>query len=219
MKRWRRACAGCFAVALALSTALPARGQRPDESVAEREGRMARRGGGVRVGAWNVDDPSRADARFSRSLQFELFLQRGLDERLVLENSAAVWRRLTRERQAIPAASDTVETRSYIIPLLTSLKYFPFTGPGSRLEPFILGGLGFAVGIEDQSQNALGGGGTTIVTGFGVKAAAGIEVRIGSLGVAGDARYQWMKLSDELGLESTFGGAGLEGGLTFRFRY
>jgi hypothetical protein len=207
----------CF---VTLSFAARAFGQRPDETVADREAREARRGAGVRVGVWDVKDPARVDARFSSSPLFEFYLQRGLDKQLVLENSGGVWRRITHERQQLPIGSDTVETKAFVIPLLTSLKYFPLTSPSNILEPYILGGLGLAVGIENESSNAIGGGGTSVVTGFGIRAAAGLEIHIGSsLGVTAAGRYQWMKLSEDLALENTFQGVGLEGGLSFRFNF
>lgn len=212
--------AGLVLCVAALSFAARAFGQRPDESPADREAREARRGAGVRVGAWNVEDPARVDTRFSRSLLFELYLQRGLDKRLVLENSGGVWRRMTHERQQLPTGSDTVETKAYIIPLLTSLKYYPLTAPSNLLEPYVMGGLGLALGFEDQSTNAVGGGGTSVVTGFGIRAAAGLELHLGStFGATAAWRYQWMKLSEDLGLENTFKGVGPEGGLTIRFNF
>lgn len=203
-----------------LSLAARAFAQRPLESAADQDAREARRGAGVRVGAWDVESPARVDARFSSSLLFEFYLQRGLDERLALENSGGVWRRITQERQQLPVGSDTVETKVYIIPLLTSLKYYPLTSPSSLIEPFIMGGLGLALGIEDESSNAIGGGGTSVVTGFGIRAAAGLELHIGSaFGATAAGRYQWMKLSDYVGLENTFKGVGLEGGLMYRFNF
>ena len=207
----------CFVIA---AFAAPVFGQRPNEAAADRAAREARRGAGVRVGVWDVEDPARVNARFSSSPLFEFYLQRGLDEHLVLENSGGVWRRITHERQQLPIGSDTVETKAYIIPLLTSLKLYPLTSPSNTLEPYIMGGLGLALGIEEESPNAIGGGGTSVVTGFGIRAAAGLELHIGStFGASAAGRYQWMKMSGDLGLENTFKGVGLEGGLTFRFNF
>ena len=79
----------------------------------------------------------------TRSPQFEGYYQRGLGRHLALENSFAVWRIKTSPTPPAPE-SPRIETRTYIAPLLTSLKFYPFTGPGGGFEPFVLGGLGFA---------------------------------------------------------------------------
>lgn len=177
---------------LLLTGAGTASAQAPDESA----GRAARRAIGIRGGEW-------------RHLPYgEIYFQRGLAERVALENSAGVWQRRTGE------------FRSYVIPLLTSLKFYPLTAPNSRVEPFIMGGIGFALGIEKESVHAIGGGGTSILTGFGTKAGAGIEGRVyGSVGVQAGVHYLYMRFNDELADQRAFEGAGIEGGVSFRLTF
>jgi opacity protein-like surface antigen len=123
--------------------------------------------------------------------------------------------------QTLPlGGSQTVETKSFVVPLLTSLKFFPMTDVTDPIEPFLIGGVGFALGVEDQADNAIGGSGTSLVTGFGGRAGAGIELHIGpAFGVAAGVKYQWIHFGDEIGGKKTFNGLGLEGGITYRFQF
>lgn len=153
-----------------------------------------------------------------RSAAFEGYVQRGLDDHLAVESSIGFWRARTPKLQDPPGI--IVDTDTYIIPLVTALKLYPLTRPESRVEPFILGGIGFALGIADEGENALGGGGTSILTGFGFKAGAGIEIHIGrAFGVSAGTRYQWMRYREEIAGISTFKGVGFEGGITYRFLF
>ncbi|MGQ0816235.1 MAG: outer membrane protein [Gemmatimonadota bacterium] len=189
--------------------------QEPESDV-ERDARLARRGAGIRVGVWAVERPA-GDTTSTRSPLFEGYFQRGLDRHLALESSAAVWRRTTTARQTF---GGDVETRTYVVPLFTALKLYPFTTPDNALEHFVTAGVGFALGIDDVGENAIGGGGTSIVTGFGFKGGAGIEYHIGSaLGLQASGRYQWIRYGDELAGVSTFKGIGYEGGITYRFQF
>ncbi len=186
-------------------------GQSVDE-----EARAARRGGGVRVGIWKVDLTSEQDP--SRSLHYEGYFQRAMDEHLALENSLGVWWGTT--SVAGPAPGAFVETQTFVVPLLTSLKLFPFSRAGERLEPYVAGGIGFALGVEKEDENAVGGGGTTIVTGIGFRGAFGLQFKIaGALGVSASAKYQWTRFGEDLGGMDTFGGVGADGGLTYRFQF
>lgn len=163
-------------------------GQNPEES----DLKLARRGFGVRGGPWH------------HLPYVEIFFQRGLAERVALENSAGVWQR----RQA--------ESRTYVIPLLTSLKVYPLTNAKSRIEPYVLAGVGFGLGIENESDRAVGGGGTNIVTGFGLKTAAGLEIHVVKfLSAHVGGQYLYMRFNDKLANQNTFEGTGFEGGLTF----
>lgn len=193
--------------------------QRVDETDGERAARLARRGAGIRAGAWFVDVDSPGDV--SKSPAFEGYFQRGLDQHLTLENSVSVWWAHTTSEQSLPlGGSQTVETRSFVIPLLTSLKLFPFTDVSSRFEPFLLAGVGFALGIEDQSENAIGGSGTSLVTGFGFRSGAGIELHVSyALGLAAGVKYQWIHFGEEMGGKETYNGLGVEGGITYRFQF
>ena len=71
---------------------------------------------------------------------------------------------------------------SFLVPLLTTIKLYPFTGPEQRLEPFVAAGVGFVVGLEKQNTvggGLLGGGsannGVNVTAGVGLKGGAGVE--------------------------------------------
>jgi hypothetical protein len=175
-----------------------------------------RRGAGIRVGMWQVENPGALGTSYSVTPHIEGYFQRGLDERLALESTAGVWRRTARVVQE--PTGNVVETRTYIIPLFTSIKLFPFTEHDDAFEPFILAGAGFAFGIDAVGENAIGGGGTSIATGFGIKGGAGIEYHVNEVfGVLAGARYQLIAYGDELGGAETYKGLGFEGGISYRF--
>ena len=177
---------------------------------------MPRRGVGIRVGSWNVDVPSSKAPRATPN--FELYLQRTLDSRLWVENSISFWRVTTTDPVSLPPSAD-VETRSYVIPLLISLKLYP-VDEASHVAPFLLGSAGLAFGIEDEGENAIGGGGSSVVTGFGVRWGAGVEIEvIGNFGISGSARYQWLHFGEPVGNTDTYSGVGVEGGVTYRFQF
>ena len=207
--------------AFAATTVLSARAQRPPETAREREGRIARRSMGVRVGSWRVELPATDTTPERVSPHFELYLQRGLDRHLGLENSIGLWRRETQELQTLPLGGERiVETTSYIVPVMTSLKFYPITDPWDLLDPYITGGVGVALGIVNEAENAIGGGGTSIATGFGLRTGIGVEIHITSmLGLVANGRYQWTRFSKELGSKDVFNGAGVDGGITYRFRF
>jgi hypothetical protein len=162
---------------------------------------QVRRGGGLRVGVWDVD----VAPTVTRSPHIELYLDRGLEEDLALENSIGVWRAVVNQ------------TKAYILPLMTSLKYYPLTEFDDRVEPFVLGGLGFAFGLQDEDENAVGGANSTLVTGIGVRAGVGIELRLlGGFGLAAQGKYQWIHFGEEVGTMETFSGVGFEGAVTYR---
>ena len=204
-------------VLLAVGAAMPLRGQVA-ESAAQRASAQARRGIGVRAGVWQVD-VERVD-EVKRSPQFEGYYQRGLGPELALESSFGVWRVKTGVDQMVPDAP-LIETRTYIAPLLTSLKYYPLTGPGAALGPYLLGGVGFAFGIEDESELAIGGGGTTVATGVALRGAIGIDFALGgALGIAAAGKYQWVYFGEELiNAKHTFSGVGVEGAVTYRLHF
>jgi len=213
-----------IAIVLATFAAIPAmraQAQKPPESAREREGRMARRSMGVRVGSWNVNLAATDTTPDQVSLHFEAYLQRGLDRHLGLENSIAIWRRVTQEVQALPLGGERiVETKAYIVPVLTSLKFYPVTEPRDFFDPYITGGVGVALGIVHEAENAIGGGGTSIATGFVLRTGLGLEVHLTSaLGLVATGRYQWTRFSKDLGSRDVFNGAGLDGGITYRFRF
>lgn len=206
-----------YRLILAAALALMAGPDAFAQAASDLEIQLARRNAGLRIGIWQVADPAApSEVRFTTTPLFEGFFQRGLDEHWALENTAALWRRSRTDRQGVSARE--VKTDAYVIPIFTALKLFPFTTPANLVEPYISAGIGFALGLEDVGDNAVGGGGTAIVTGFGFKAGAGIEIRLSeTVGVLGAGRYQWIRYGEELGGTETFNGFGFEGGFTYRF--
>jgi hypothetical protein len=176
----------------------------------------ARRGAGLRIGAWTVKNPGDDRTTYSHSPQLEAYFQRGLDDHLALESTIGVWRRAARTIET--GTGNTVTTNTYVIPLFTTLKIFPVTRPDQALEPFVLAGGGFALGIDEVSENAIGGGGTSIATGFGTRVGAGLELHLNDIfGLTVSSRYQLIGYGEDLGGANTFKGFGFEGGLTYRF--
>lgn len=209
MSQVRRAASlAAFMIFAVLSFAADARAQIDSDT---------RRGAGVRAGTWNVAEPLAELTTYSADPHIEGYFQRGLDDRLAFESTVGVWRRISNTIQ--PTTGNVVQTRTYVIPLFTSLKMFPFTTNEDPLEPFFFAGAGFALGIDDVSENAIGGGGTAIATGFGFKAGAGLELHINDVfGLLASARYQHIGYGGELGGVETYKGFGFEGGVSYRFR-
>lgn len=199
--------------ALALAAPRAVVAQAPE---AERD--VGRRGGGVLVGSWKVSNPDivrTVQPSYRRSVMVQAYFRRGLTEHVALENSVSVWRRMSERPSAL---GSTITTRTYIVPLLTSLRVYPITRTYHRFEPYLTGGAGLAVGVQQQSENAPGGGGRNIATGFGVKAGAGVEIhayRRFSIMLGG--HVQGVRFGEQLDEQEGFGGRGLEGGLNYRF--
>ena len=199
---------------LVTSAGAPVSAQEPPGRAAQPPMDQTRRSVGLRAGTWKVD-VARVE-NLMRSPQFEGYYQRSFDQHLALEHSLSVWRVKTS-----PVGSPLVETRTYIAPLLTSLKVYPVTAPGNTFEPYALAGIGFAFAVRDESENAIGGGGTTVVTGVALRAALGIEMTLGGpLGIAAAGKYQWAYFGEELiNTKNTFSGVGVEGAVTYRFQF
>lgn len=169
---------------------------------ADAHAQHSRRGGGLRVGSWNVKVAPWMD----RSAHAEGHIQRGLGDDLALENSIGVWRVVVNQ------------TKAYIVPLLTSLTYYPLSAQERRIEPFVTAGVGVAFGIQDEPDSAIGATGTTIVTGIGARAGLGIEVHVvRGFGIGAGGKYQWVHFGDEVGTMETFAGVGWEGSVFYRF--
>ena len=194
----------------------------------EREAQLARRGGGVRVGVWNVrglDVPS--GGKQSETPAFEGYVRKGLDAHLALENSIGFWR----NRQIVTTTggplggTTTSRVDAYVVPQQTSIVFFPVTRPDRRFEPFVRGGVGITLGIEDRkgeggSLFSPGGDGISMVVGFGATGGGGVEWRLGNaLGLSASARYQWVRFFQELGDEDTYQGLGADVGITYRFQF
>jgi hypothetical protein len=199
------------------------------DTVAERRVKAMRRGAGLRVGVWDVRGLTEVSgARVNESPLFEGYFQKGLDLHLALENTVSVYRR----EQSITRPSGlggTVEEKlaAYVVPQFTSLKVYPFSRPEQRFEPYVLGGAGVTIGIDDrensESGGLLGGGGesgTGFVAGFGLKGGVGVELRFSeAFGIGAGGRYQWVRFFGELAGERTYRGFGADIGLTYRFQY
>ena len=229
---WTRIVRRSTLVALLLGALAPSGADAQDptpESQLERDARLARRGAGLRGGVWDVRGLTETDGvEYSRTPAFEGFFQKGLDKHLAWENSVGFWRRTQRiaSTGGLGGASEE-HVDVYVVPTFTALKLFPFTVPANRVEPYLEGGAGFGLGIEDRETSGAGGllgaggsNGTQIVPGFGFKGGAGIDLRFSrAFGVTLGARYQWMKFFQDLGGERTYGGMGYDVGLIYRFQY
>jgi len=229
-----RTARGMFAlVCLAALGAAPARlsaqekGQaaRPD-SAARREARVKRErsGAGLRVGTWMVSNlVGPAGASSSTLPALEAYWQKGLDRHLAIETSAGLWHR--RQSSGSGPTAETVGT--FVVPLLTTIKLYPFTGPEQALEPFVSAGVGFALGLEKDntvSGGLLGGGnantGLDLIAGLGLKGGAGVEYRFSqAFGVSASLTWQWALFGQDVGGQDDYKGFGLLGGLTYRFQY
>ena len=179
----------------------------------------ARRGGGIRVGQWHLNGaqlPSGVSA--SSTPEVEGYVRAGLDLHLVLENSVGFWR----QRQATAAGGGLLgngasSIDNYIIPQYTSVVFYPVTKPNDRLEPYVRGGLGFALGVQDPQG---GSGGIALTPGFGATGGLGVEWRATeALGLAVSGRYQWIRFFQEFAGAQTYQGPALEAGITYRFQF
>lgn len=189
------------------------------------EVKLQRRGAGLRIGVWNLsDDADPAESEIDAWPYLEGYFQRGLDRHLAIESTLGLQQRSikTTTDGGVIGGSSTREETIYVVPLLTAIKLYPFTGPENVFEPFIAAGGGFAFGVEDveSSGGLTGGGGTNVQTGFGVKGEAGAEWRFSTaFGLAARVGYQWIRFGDELGTTDTYKGWNVAAGLTYRFQY
>ncbi|MDQ3951127.1 MAG: hypothetical protein M3282_12405 [Gemmatimonadota bacterium] len=230
------ATAALVVVMVAPATALAQEAARPTPrdsgSVApdlERRARLARRGGGVRVGTWDVRGlNATSGAVVSKTPAFEGYVRRGLDLHLAIEHSVGVWRRTQSVTQTTtgPLGGTTQSTstlETYVIPQFTSITFFPVTRPEQRFEPYLKAGAGFALGVEDRTGTGGGlftEGGASLVPGYGLSGGAGVELRLSNaLGLTGAGRYQWVRFFQELSDERTYEGFGAEVGVTYRFQF
>jgi opacity protein-like surface antigen len=178
---------------------------------------LARRGGGLRAGPWHLNGEQPSGSAQSSIPAFEGFVRTGLDQHLLLENSVGVWRqRQTASTSGGFLGGSAAATDNYIIPQFTSILFYPFTSPSDRLEPFVRGGLGFALGVADPQS----GGGISFTPGFGLTTGLGLEWRMTeALGLALSTRFQWIRFFQEFGPQQTYQGPIVEAGITYRFQY
>lgn len=217
----------------ALAAAPPLRAQEPGPKDAAHPDSATRRveqvkrertGAGLRIGGWMVSNLASPSGTTSSSIpDFEAYWQKGLDRHLAIETSAGLWHR--QQTSGSGATAETIGT--FVVPLLTTIKLYPFTGPEQALEPFVSAGVGFTVGLEKDntvSGGLLGGGnansGLNLVAGVGVKGGAGVEYRFSrAFGVSAALTYQWVLFAQDVGGQGDYKGFGLFGGLTYRFQY
>jgi hypothetical protein len=199
------------------------------ESSAETRARLARSAAGLVVGPWElrgVEPPSGVDV--STLPMFSGYLRKGLDMRLALENGIGVWRRV----QTTPATGGIggtpgEEVQSWVVAQSTAVRFFPVTDAGATFEPWILGGAGITLGIDDRETNgggilggSTGGTGVAIVPGFSLQGGVGTEWWFSqSLALNVGARYQWTRFLEDFGGERTYQGPAYELGFTYKFRY
>jgi hypothetical protein len=193
----------------------------------ERRTQMARRSGGVRVGSWNVRNlATPSGGRESETPAFEGYVRKGIDAHLALENSIGFWRR----REVVTASggpiggSSTSTLDAYIVPQQTAIIFYPVTGPEQRLEPFLRGGVGVTMGVEDRKGDGgslfTGGSGVSFAVGFGATAGPGLEWRpTNTVGLAISGRYQWVRFLQEFAGRETYQGLAADLGITYRFQF
>jgi opacity protein-like surface antigen len=180
---------------------------------------LARRGGGLRGGPWHLNAQQLPSGVTTSAIpEIEGYVRTGLDLHVLLENSVGVWR----QRDATSSGSGLLggsasAVDDYIIPQFTSVLFYPFTTPNDRIEPYLRGGLGFALGVQDPQS---GGGSISITPGFGLTSGVGIEWRMTeALGLALSGRYQWIRFFQEFGPQQTYQGPLVEAGITYRFQF
>lgn len=186
----------------------------------ERRVQSQRRGGGLRVGEWHVNGQQfPTGATMSTIPNFEGYYRSGLDLHLVLENSIGLWRQHQENASGggLLGGGSASAADDYIIPQYTSLVFYPLTTPNDRVEPFIRGGVGFAIGVDDP-QN--GGGGISFTPGFGATGGLGLEWRATeALGLSISGRYQWIRFFQDFAGLQTYQGPAFEAGVTYRFQF
>ncbi len=221
---------GLLAATLVLAGPLGAQVRDPaPESREEAEARMARRAAGLTVGHWDLRgiEPA-ATVEVSTLPMFYGFMRKGLDARLALENGIGVWRRV-QSTEATGGIGGTAaeEVQSWVIAQTTALRFFPATDAGASVEPWVLGGVGFTIGIDDRETDgggvlggAAGGSGIQMVPGVSLQGGTGVEWWFGStLALNVGARYQWTRFFENFGGERTYQGPSYDLGLVYKFRY
>ncbi len=199
------------------------------EAAAETRARLARKAAGLTVGPWDlrgIEPPSGVEV--STLPMFYGFMRKGLDARLALENGIGVWRR---EQTTPPTGgiggTPGEQVQSWVVAQTTAIRFFPFTDAGARFEPWLLGGAGVTLGIDDRETNgggvlggSAGGTGVGIVPGFSLQGGLGAEWWFSeSLALNVGGRYQWTRFLQDFGGERTYQGPAVEAGLTYKFRY
>lgn len=222
---------GATSIVALLSTPLGAQqpSTTPPETEAESRARLARRTAGLTVGHWDlrgIEPPSGVEV--STIPMISGFFRKGLDARLALENGIGVWRRV----QRVPATGGlggtaAEEVQSWVIAQTTAIRFYPATDAGAQFEPWLLGGAGFTLGIDDRETDgggllggSAGGSGMHIVPGFSLQGGVGAEWWLGeTAALNAGLKYQWTRFLQDFGGERTYQGPVYELGFTYKFRY
>lgn len=187
------------------------------------EAKLARSGAGVRVSYWGLRDlPEVQNGTESRWPLLEGYFQRGLDRHLAIESTLGVWRRHaeTEGGGGVLGSGSGSAVTTWVVPILTALKFHPFTGPEAGTEPYLAAGGGFALGIEDSEGGGLTSGGTFVATGFALKGETGVALRLSeAFGLNLFGGYHWIRFGEAVGNTRTYAGFNFGGGLTYRFQY
>lgn len=193
--------------------------------VADGSASPGRRGAGLRVGRWDVQDLELADGETgSESVLVEGFFQKPLDRNLVIENTLGFWQRSRELTSTGIGGTTTFENTTYLVPMLTALKLYPMGRAANVVEPYLLGGVGFVLGIERgqiSGNDSLypPGESTALQSGLGIQTGAGLEwTGNGQFGLAVGGRYQWASFADDVGGRGLYKGPGFTAGITYRFR-
>jgi hypothetical protein len=197
----------------------------------ERAAELQRRVGGLQAGVWRPHDlPEVSGAAYSTAPFITGFVRRGLDRHLAWESTVSFWRR-AQEREIVGGLGSPDRTESvitYVVPLITSLTFFPATAPGAAFEPFARAGLGVTLGVDDRKGTAGGGllgtgarEGVIMYTGIGARGGVGADLWLSRvLGLTVVGQYQWVRfLEGEPGGLATYQGPLIEAGLLYRFQF
>ena len=214
-----------FLIAALVLSPAAASAQTEKHTDPEKTAKLERKGAGVRGGPWWPhglrEEP---DATYAQTPWFEAYFQEGLDLHLALETGVGFWRR-SREIERTDMLGGTSRERvdAYVVPLFTALQVYPLTRATDGVEPYLMGGIGVALGIEDRSGDRDLTGepyGTSAVAGFGFKVGAGLDWKLGrAFGVTVGTRYEWIWFGEGLGGNGKYRGFGVDVGLTYRFQY
>jgi hypothetical protein len=184
-----------------------------------------RHGAGLRVGRWDVQDLDLATGETANeSVLIEGFFQKPLDRNLVVENTLGFWQRTRDYTSTGVGGTTTFENTSYLVPMLTALKLYPMGHAANVVEPYLLGGVGFVLGIDRGQVSGNdpvypAGESTALQSGLGIQTGAGLEFNgNGQFGLTVGGRYQWASFSDDVGGKGLYRGPAFTAGLTYRFR-
>ena len=184
-----------------------------------------RRGAGLRVGRWDVEDLNLAAGETgNESVLIEGWFQKPADRNLVIESTIGFWQRTKEYTSTGIGGTTTFENTSYLVPMMTALKLYPMARSASIVEPYLLGGVGYVLGIDRgqiSGNDPLypAGESTSLQSGLGLQAGAGLEWNgNGQFGLTVGGRYQWASFADDVGGKGMYKGPGFTAGLTYRFR-